>query len=279
MTKIWLNGTILPAAQAALPVTDHGVLLGDGLFETFRVRDGRVRDLSLHFARLRSSCERMGFELADDDQAQAGAVRELITELGSGDVRVRITVTSGDGPAGLRRGPGPARVIISATPFALDPRPLAAVTLPWRRNENSPSAGLKTLSMADNVLAARSAHPADEGIWLNTRGELCEGTTTNVFVDLGKGLVTPPLSSGCLPGIARAGLLARAVHWGIPVGEHALGSDILDDVRAGRVGMFLTSAVRGVAAVASLDGHEVLRGRFTSRVEDLFTGNEGLERL
>ena len=279
MTKAWLNGTILASAQAALPATDHGLLLGDGLFETFLVRNGGVRDLNLHLERLRTSCERMGIALPDDDPALAGAVRELVAELAIADARVRITVTSGDGPAGLRRGDGPATVLITAAPAHTGGRPLSAVTLPWRRNENSPISGMKTLSMTENVLAARSIDPADEGIWLNTRGEVCEGNTTNVFFDLGKGLVTPPLSSGCLPGVARAGVLARAVHWGIPVGEYALGGDILDDVRAGRVGMFLTSAVRGVAAVSTLDGHEVLRGRLTSRVEELVAGDDGLERL
>ena len=70
MTKAWLNGTILASAQAALPATDHGVLLGDGLFETFLVRNGGVRDLNLHLDRLRTSCERMGIALPDDDPAR-----------------------------------------------------------------------------------------------------------------------------------------------------------------------------------------------------------------
>lgn len=275
MTHVWLNGQHIEPDDARFAITDHGPLLGDGLIETFLARDGEIRDLRSHLARLRRSCGRMGIALRDGDDTLTAAVEELAAASGSSTVRMRITVTSGEGPPGLRRGGANPTVLITATPAHPEDRALTAVTLPWRRNENSPITGLKTISMAENVVAMNQIHPADEGIWLNTRDQLCEGTTTNVFLDLGKGLVTPPLSSGCLPGIAREGVLARAVHWGIPIGEHSLDSDILDDVRAGRAGMFLTNAVRGVALVKSLDGHEVHHGPLTTRLKERWDSTPG----
>lgn len=261
--------------EQRVSASDHGLLLGDGLFETFLVRDGEVRDLDAHLARLRGSCERMGIELHHDDAALTAKALDAAATADGGQARVRITVTSGEGPAGFRRGSGLATVIVTASPFIPNDQPLTAVTLPWRRNENSPIAGLKTLSMAENVLAARFAEPADEGIWLNTRGELCEGTATNVFVDLGDRIVTPPLDSGCLPGVARRGVIAAARENGVPLAEETLDGAILERVRAGEIGMFLTSAVRGIAVVAELDGHPVRRCSLTDQLRGAAAATPG----
>lgn len=269
--NVWLNGAIVPEDEAHFAITDHGALVGDGVIETFLARRGVVRDLDAHFARLRDSCEWMGIDLPDGDGELRDAIAQLSEAAGSATLRMRITVTSGEGPAGLMRGAGRRTLLITAVPHTPNDRPLTAVTLPWRRNEYSPTAGLKTLSMAENVLALTYAGPADEGIWLNTRGDLCEGTISNVFLDFGDRIVTPPLSSGCLPGVARAGVLRAARNGGVPIAEEKLDGAELDRVRAGEVGMFLTSAVRGIAVVAELDGHEVRHGELTARLIAAFS--------
>ena len=96
-------------------------------------------------------------------------------------------------------------LIVSTSPLAEWPAVADVAVVPWVRNERSATAGLKTTSYAENVVALRYAHErnASEAILANTVGELCEGTGSNVFVGVGGKLVTPPLESGCLAGITR----------------------------------------------------------------------------
>ena len=100
-------------------------------------------------------------------------------------------------------------MLITVAPGKVWPATADVAVVPWTRNENAPTAGAKTTSYADNVVALAEAHRrgAAEAIFANTRGELCEGTGSNVFVGLGGRLYTPPLSSGCLAGITRELLL------------------------------------------------------------------------
>lgn len=269
---LWIDGD-RPAAPETIHVADHGFLLGDGVFETFLVRDGRVQALGAHLTRLRVSCDRLGIAVPYDDATLAAVARDLAREASAGQedgiARVRLTVTSGPGPAGLRRGSGPATVAISASPFAPSSEPVSAVVVPWPRNEDSAIAGIKSTSMAENIMAARYAHArgADEGLWLTTRGHLCEGATSNVFLDLGDRLVTPPLSTGALPGVARGCVLARSRERGIAVAEDSVGSDLIARLRAGEAGLFLTSAARGIVPVISLDGVALRVGALTQRAQ------------
>jgi branched-chain amino acid aminotransferase len=120
-------------------------------------------------------------------------------------------------------------------------------TVPWRRNEHSALAGVKSTSYADNVVALRAAEAAgaDEAILANTAGLLCEGTGSNVFVGVGGRLVTPPLSSGCLGGVTRELLLEVA-----DVAEEDLPLSAL----AGADEAFLTSSTRDVHPIETVDG-------------------------
>ena len=123
----------------------------------------------------------------------------------------------------------------------------AVVTVPWRRNEHSPVAGLKTTSYAENVVALRAAHDAgaDEAIFANTAGMLCEGTGSNIFVVHEGELVTPPLSAGCLAGIVRELVLEVA-----GATERDLPIEVLADVTEA----FLTSSTRDVQPIDTIDG-------------------------
>jgi branched-chain amino acid aminotransferase len=125
-------------------------------------------------------------------------------------------------------------------------------TVPWPRNERAPTAGLKTTSYADNVVALAWAHErgAAEALFLNTVGHVCEGTGSNVFYEVGGALVTPPLSSGCLGGITRELLLEWMAEEGTPVREDDHG---VTELRAARE-VFITSSTRAVQPVRALDG-------------------------
>ena len=112
-------------------------------------------------------------------------------------------MTGGSAPMGTGAVGVRPTVIAAVAPMAPWPPTTDVVVAPWRRNEYGPTTGLKTISYADNVIAHRYAHAqgADEAVFANTRGQLCEGTGTNVVLAVDGRLVTPTLSSGCLAGV------------------------------------------------------------------------------
>jgi branched-chain amino acid aminotransferase len=124
-------------------------------------------------------------------------------------------------------------------------------SVPWPRNERGATAGLKTISYAENVRALAYAHEqgANEAVFCNTRGELCEATGSNLFAVLGGVVCTPPPDSGCLLGVTRALVLEIARAHGISTEERVLTPG---DLR-GADEAFLTSTTREVQAIARVD--------------------------
>lgn len=273
---VWSGGSLRAPGEPVISATDKGLLVGDGVFETLAVRDGHPFALSRHMARLRYSAGRMGLAEPDDKLIRTGI--DAVMEEGNGALtRLRVTVTAGDGPMGYTRGSGPQTIIVTGaeTPW---PRVCHAVRSPWRRNERSALAGVKTTSYGDNAVMAAYARDkgADEALVANTYGNLCEGTGSNVFVEHHGEIVTPPLASGCLPGITRGLALEWAAHAGMPIRVGAPGEltmSVLDEAIAGRAHLAVTSSTRGVQHVASLDGHELQAGQLIRRLSALFELN------
>jgi branched-chain amino acid aminotransferase len=183
--------------------------------------------------------------------------------------RLRYSVTGGAGPLGSDRSGSSLTYIVTAGPQPLPPPHAKVVVVPWTRNERSATAGLKTTSYAENVVAL--AHAKDRGgieaIFANTRGELCEGTGTNVFVVVDGELLTPPLESGCLAGVTRELTLEWCRAEGIPVREQTLPLSVLgaaDEV-------FLTSSTKDVLPISAVDDRSLpAPGPVTARVAEVF---------
>ncbi len=279
---MWRNGELVHVSDIRVPVDNRGLLLGDGIFETLLARDGAPLRLNRHLARLRSSCDRLGIDSRYSDDEFSLAISQVLAALPSPPVvtryaRVRITVTAGTDGLGLVRGKTPADTMLSAVPYFPDYAPISAVTLPWRRNPHSPITGMKTTSQAENVAAMRYAvqRGAIEGIWFAPNGDLCEGTTTNLFIESDGRVLTPPLSSGCLAGIARAALVETSAGWGIKIAEQPVSAQYLDAAKSGDVSLFLTSSLRGIVPVGRLDGTELEVGPMTRRLMELF--NDALD--
>ena len=247
---VWVNGELVDAAVAVVPVADHGITVGDGLFETMKVVDGTTFALTRHLARLRRTAAGLGLRGVPDDDVLRDAIDRTVASNGPDVGRVRVTVTGGPGPPGTVRGGAAPTVLVVCGPVAHWDATAAVATVPWTRNEHGALAGLKTTSYAENVIALEHAHAAgaSEALFANTAGDLCEGTGTNVFVVLDGRLVTPPLASGCLAGVTRELVLeiVDAVEEDVPM--HALE-------RAEEA--FLTSSTRDVQPIASLDGRVV----------------------
>jgi branched-chain amino acid aminotransferase len=261
---VWMNGELLNTGDAVVSPFDHGLTVGDGVFETMKIVEGQAFALGRHIARLRRSAAGLGLVVPGTDDEVRDAVARTIEANHLADGRVRLTVTGGVGPLGSDRGAEGPSVIIAVAPQAPWPSSATVVTVPWRRNEHSAVAGLKTTSYADNVVALRYARDkhADEAIFANTAGALCEGTGTNIFIGLGGELHTPPLSSGCLAGIIR-GLVVEVC----PVVEADLPLERLADADEA----FLTSSTREIQPISAIDGRALAwPGPLTERARAAF---------
>lgn len=243
---VWLNGEILPESAARISPRDHGMLVGDGVFESVRITAGQAFAVRRHLARLARSAGALGLELPDLAVLR-GAVTDVLAATGITEGRLRITATSGPGGFSSARPAGPATLVVAAEEAPPWSPHVAVVTVPWPRNERGAAAGVKTISYAENVVALRRAHAAgaSEAIFANTRGELCEGTGTNVFLVHDGRLVTPPLSVGCLAGVTRELTLeiTDATTETVPL------SALADADEA-----FLTSTTRNVHPISAVDG-------------------------
>jgi branched-chain amino acid aminotransferase len=267
--KVWLDGALLDADEARISVRDHGLTVGDGVFETMKVVEGVPFGLTRHLDRLASSAGRLGLAAPDDSSLRA-AVDALLAAHAPGEVgRLRITVTGGDGPAGTDRGDAGPTVLLVAGPGKTWAGSAALATVPWPRNERSAVAGAKTTSYAENVVALAYAreHGAEEALFLDTRGYLCEGTGSNVFVVVDGQLLTPALSTGCLAGVTRGLVL----EW-TGATEAELPASALGDASE----VFITSSTRDVQAVHSVDGRSyAVPGPVTSAAIAAFAERAG----
>ncbi len=204
--KAWLNGTVLSRPdEPSISALDHGMIVGDGVFETIKIEQGSPFALTRHLDRLVRSAEGLGIGTPD-----VGAIREGIAatmddqELPFG--RIRVTVTSGPGPLGSPRGASGLTQVVITEPCDRPPSVSKIATVPWPRNERGALAGLKTTSYAENALMVEHAlaRGASEAVMPNTKGQLCEGTGSNIMYVLGDQLVTPTLQAGPLAGVTRA---------------------------------------------------------------------------
>lgn len=267
----WLNGKLLPEAQACVPVTDRGFLYGDGIFETVRVARGRPMWLARHLQRFAEGARVLGIEPPLSHPALAGAAAQLLAAADLTEGVLRIALTRGPG----HRGPLPSGVqqpTLLMTLGTLPPhvaerarRGLIVITSRWRK---PPPQGLpntiKHANYLNSILAMRdvAGAGADEALLLAADGGLSEGATSNLFLVTGGTLTTPDLSSGALAGTTRAWLLELARAAGVPVQERRI-----EPTELGRADeAFMTSAVSGVIPVARIDDHSfAVPGPLTAR--------------
>jgi branched-chain amino acid aminotransferase len=262
---VWVDGRILPADGTHLSVFDRGFQLGDGVFETLRVRGAHPTELAEHVARLHRSAAGLDIALpADIDIALADGIAALLAADGldgpTGDASVRITVSRGS-----FRGRGllpPAEVVaptiaIQAWPVVPPPadhldRGLHLVASAVRRDPGNPLVALKTTSRADYVYARLEARRAgaDDALFLTIDGHLSEGTTANIFLVRRGGLATPSLDCAILPGTTRSWLLA----WGARNGLRPAEGRLTPADLAAADEAFLSSSVAGILPVTRFEG-------------------------
>jgi 4-amino-4-deoxychorismate lyase len=233
-----------------IPADDRGFQYGDGLFETALLTHGRVRFLDDHLQRLFSGCARLG--IAAPDTATLRSEIAQVTE-GHDHGVVKIIVTRGAGGRGYR--PGPAAMstrVVALHPY--NPLPQSALRLRWceiRLGRNARLAGIKHLNRLEQVLAQSEWQEgeADEGLMLDTEGEVVCATSANVFIVRDGVLVTPDLRFCGVHGVMRAQVLKAAARLRLATSEEPLWPHDLETASE----VFITNAVRGIRSVVSLD--------------------------
>jgi branched-chain amino acid aminotransferase len=265
---VWVNGQLLTDPQSpAIVVSDHGLTVGDGVFEAIKVVDGRPFALTRHLERLGRSAAALGLPAPNLDQLR-GAVADVLAQEPLDLGRIRITYTGGPAPLGSGRGEAAPTTVVVAAPMDPSPRTTAVVTVPWPRNERGALAGVKSTSYAENVVALAEAakHDASEAVFANLAGHLCEGTGSNVGYVVGGEVRTPTLQSGCLAGVTRALLL----EW-YDVREVDEPIGVIDSAEE----IFLLSTTRDVQAVHRWNERDLgAPGPITRELMELWAARE-----
>jgi branched-chain amino acid aminotransferase len=226
--KVWLNGRLLPKAEAVISVFDHGLLYGDGIFEGIRIYAGRVFKLKEHLDRLYRSARAICLEVGLTPAELEKAVLETARANGVRDGYVRLVVTRGTGDLGLdpRKCPK-ATTFVIADKITLYPeecytKGMEVATVPTRRvSPQALNPNIKSLNYLNNVLAKIEANQIGvrEAVMLNNEGYVAECTGDNVFYVREGQLVTPPTAAGALEGITRNTVMALAAKMGLSVAE------------------------------------------------------------
>jgi branched-chain amino acid aminotransferase len=267
--RVWIDGALVDVEDARVSPFDHGLLVGDGVFETLRVYRGVPFAWRRHNDRLEHSAAGLGLTVPDRRTLRSAADAVLAAN-DLREARLRITVTGGPAPLGSERGEDGPTVIVAAAPAREWPPSERVVTVPWPRNERGATAGLKTISYAENVRALAYAHERDatEALFLNTVGAVCEATGSNVFVVRDGQVLTPTATSGCLLGVTRALVLDLCAELGIDASSPSLSPDVFLEADEA----FLTSSTREVQAISHVDGTELqsVRGKITERLAESF---------
>jgi len=278
---VYLNDRFVPEDEAHVSIFDRGFLYGDGLFETLRVYSGKIFRLHEHIDRLTTGAIRMAISLP----ARATMERLLYETLDKNnlcDALLRLTVSRGCGEVGLDPTRcGPPTVVITPRPIHLYAEQycsgVSAIILPQSRSHPT----LKSLSFLDNVIAKYEAvkKGAFEGLFVNTRGYLTEGTISNLFWVQGGRLYTPSPAAGILEGITRQVVLDLTKMEGMTTYEGLYRPSLLmtaDEAFLTSTGLELMplTQVNGKKIGAGVPGtiNQRLRRLFQERVQQEITG-------
>lgn len=249
---------IRQASDPALAPGQVGLLSGWGVFSTLRVADGVLFAFERHWARMLRDAAAMHVPMPADSEPLRLKLLELVEANRAQNSTLRLVVVRNGG--GMWAGPSNGR--------ASDVIALTADTKEWgegvklayqsqARHAASQFAGTKILSWAMNLTWLETAQQRgfDEVILLNERGEVAECTSANIFAAHGDQVLTPPLNSGCLPGITRELLLGEIQVAGFRVVEKILLPAELESADE----VFITSTTRDLLPALEIEGRPMGR--------------------
>ena len=262
---VYLNGHFVPREEANVSVYDHGFLYGDGIYETMRAYGGKIFLLARHLSRLKRSADALALSLPLPIDKIGETLNEALTVNKLREAYVRIQVTRGTGEIGLDPAlcPAPTMVIL-VKPFkdyppALYEKGVNVAIVGTRRNHPlSLDPAIKSTNFLNNILAKMESLQAGayEGIMLNWKGYVAEGTISNIFAFRKRVLATPSLETGILDGITRDLVIRLAKQSKIDVEERLLRPR--DLARADEC--FITNTTVEILPVTAIDGAPVGSG-------------------
>jgi branched-chain amino acid aminotransferase len=260
--KVFIDGEIFEGQAGRIPVSDHGLLYGDGVFEGIRVFGGKPFLFEEHLARLSHGMRAVHLRLPGGLPRLREAVLATVRAHGAPDSYVRLIVTRGDGPLGVDPTTCPTpRVICIVDLVSIFPEEkrragISMATVSTRRPTSDVlDPRVKSLNYLNNALARLEARErnADEALMLNAHGMVAEASVANVFVVHGERVSTPPTTDGGLDGITRSVVLDLARKLGLRAEERSLGR--MDFFSADEA--FVTGTGAGIVRVKSLDGEPI----------------------
>ena len=272
-----LNAQLLPVEEVRITGNDRGFLYGDGLFETIRVHLGQPFLWKWHMTRFMDSAATLGIPLVQTADSLLGIARELIHRNNVTESVMRITLSRGVGQRGYGvTGEEQPTLLITQHPLPASPiQPLSLVVTSVRVAVGNPLAKVKSVNKLDSILAKRDAtsQGADDGLIVNSEGNLTETSSANLFWMEDGTLRTPPVSDGVLPGVTRRLVISLASVLGQAVREESVDLDRLQQAEAA----FVTSAATGIIAVGQVNGTELgthpLLGQLQDAYEAELAGN------
>lgn len=263
--KVWIDGEVVDGAAARVPVTDHGFLYGDGIFEGLRMYGRRLFRLDDHLRRLEVGSRCVGLRIPGGIEGVREIVLATCRAFEADDGYLRLIISRGDGALGVDPTTCPEpRIVCMIDGVALFPPEkletgIDLVTSSWRRpapDVRDPR--VKSLNYLNNALAKLEARRAgaDEALLLNAQGHIAEASVANVFAWRQGRLLTPPGTDGALEGITRASVLELAERAGLPTAERTIAR--FDLMAADEV--FLTGTGARLVPVRSLDAEPIGKG-------------------
>ncbi|MCS7254674.1 MAG: aminotransferase class IV [Armatimonadetes bacterium] len=276
-----INGEFFRLNVAKISCIDSGFLYGVGLFETFRTWKGRIFALERHIERLKRSMHQLDWQVpfCDDELINwiCSTIRANIAAIERGqDLRLRMTVTPGI--IDFARGwwefeSGKPTIAIQAVPLPIDfderyEHGLTAAIAPWRRQKDFPLWQVKSSSYFANVIARRWAakNGFDEAIWVNSDGNLTEGTSTNLFVICDDEILTSPPEEGLLSGIGRQVVIELAEKFGMKISQRPIPTSLIENIDEA----FLTNSLIGVAPLIKLGDRQLPKIDLSKRLRKAY---------
>lgn len=285
---VWLNGRVVPAADAVVSVNDRAFRGGEGVFETLRAYGDHPFRLAAHLDRAMAGITTLGItvEVAALEAAVLGVIEANAAWHAGADSAVRLTVSAGSidptspFPGRPATGPeGAPLVVATSHRLVIDPRPvevgLTAITVPFARELPQ----VKSVSYAVALLARRLAVQAgaDEALLATADGQLLEAASANLALIVGDRLVTPPVAAGVLAGVTRGVLLEVAGTVGLTVSERPLDRADLETATEA----VLTASTREVMSLVRVDDQVIGAGRpgpFAARLRAAYQAEVARER-
>jgi branched-chain amino acid aminotransferase len=253
------NDTIRDVSDTTLSPGQVGLLAGWGVFTTLKVTEGVLFAFERHWARIARDAAAFHVPIPQDSEAVRRKLLDLVESNQAYDSTLRLVIVRNDGSmwAGPSNGRKSDLIALTADSKEWGER-VKLSYVPNARHAACNLAGTKILSWAMNLTWIESAQQRgfDEVILLNERGEVAECTSANIFVANGNRVWTPPLNSGCLPGITREVLLGEILVPGVQLQEHTLMPADLESADE----VFITSTTRDLLPVEQIEGRAVGRG-------------------